>query len=408
MVSGRIEYYGNASDGIHGVVISMVGDVSRKSLSAPDGRYLVEGAANGAVTLTPSLATDVPIANGVTTADITLIRRHVLGLTLLDSPYKVMAGDVNGSDSVTTADITLIRRLILGTATTFSGGLWRFVPSDEAFTNTAKPWTATRMRQYASLAAGTLSGQDFKAIKLGDVNGSWKAPTVTTGSIIKSKTKGRLTLGKVTAATGEVVGIPIKAEGFAAVTSMQFTMRWDPAQLEFVSAGHFELPGLTAGNFNSLKMKEGLLTFSWDPPSGQGVELTTISELFQVQMKVLAAGGATAEMAWSESPTPTEVTVDFSPVETDKVIGGVTVSGGTSVTPESLVLTLKRISMDGWVELEVRAPVGVTVLLESSDSLVLWMEDQRIIGQGADQPILIGLKKNPASPFKFLRARLRQ
>jgi hypothetical protein len=408
MVSGRIEYYGNASDGIHGVVISMVGDVSRKSLSAPDGRYLVEGGANGAVTLTPSLATDVPIANGVTTADITLIRRHVLGLTLLDSPYKVMAGDVNGSDSVTTADITLIRRLILGTATTFSGGLWRFVPSDEAFTNTSKPWTATRMRQYASLASGTLSGQDFKAIKLGDVNGSWKAPTVTTGSILKSRAKGRLTVGKVTAATGEVVGIPIKAEGFAAVTSMQFTMRWDPAQLEFVSAGNFELPGLTAGNFNSLKMKEGLLTFSWDPPSGQGVELTTISELFQVQMKVLAAGGANAEMAWSESPTPTEVTVDFSPVETDKVIGGVTVSGGTSVTPESLVLTLKRISMDGWVELEVRAPVGGTILLESSDSLVLWMEDQRVIGQGADQPILIGLKMNPASPFKFLRARLRQ
>jgi hypothetical protein len=264
------------------------------------------------------------------------------------------------------------------------------------------------MRQYASLAAGTLSGQDFKAIKLGDVNGSWKAPTVTTGSMIKSKAKGRLIVGKVTAATGEVVGIPIKAEGFAAVTSMQFTMRWDPAQLEFVSAGNFELPGLSAGNFNSLKMKEGLLTFSWDPPSGQGVELTTISELFQVQMKVLAAGGATAEMAWSELPTPTEVTVDFSPVETDKVIGGVTVSGGTPVTPESLVLTLKRISMDGWVELEVRAPVGGTILLESSDSLVLWMEDQRVIGQGADQPILIGLKKNPASPFKFLRARLRQ
>jgi hypothetical protein len=207
---------------------------------------------------------------------------------------------------------------------------------------------------------------------------------------------------------GDVVGIPIKAEGFAAVTSMQFTMRWDPAQLEFVSAGNFELPGLSAGNFNSLKMKEGLLTFSWDPPSGQGVELTTISELFQVQMKVLAAGGANAEMAWSESPTPTEVTVDFSPVETDKVIGGVTVSGGTPVTPESLVLTLKRISMDGWVELEVRAPVGGTILLESSDSLVLWMEDQRVIGQGADQPILIGLKMNPASPFKFLRARLRQ
>jgi hypothetical protein len=185
-------------------------------------------------------------------------------------------------------------------------------------------------------------------------------------------------------------------------------MRWDPTQLEFVSTGRFELPGLTAGNFNSLRIQEGLLTFSWDPPSGQGVELMTISELFQVQMKVLAAGGATAEMAWSESPTPTEVTLDFSPMETDKVIGGVTVTGETAVTPESLVLTLKRISMDRMVECEIRAPLGVTVLLESSDSLVSWVEDQWVLGQGADRPIPISLKIHPSSPIKFLRARLRQ
>jgi hypothetical protein len=406
-VSGKVEYYLSTQGGVKGVSLNITESGGRSAVSAADGTYTIDAPDTGAVTLTPSYATDAPIANGVTTADITLIRRHVLGLTLLDSPYKVMAGDVNGSDSVTTADITLIRRLILGTATTFSGGLWRFVPSDEAFANTAKPWTATRMRQYASLAAGTLSGQDFKAIKLGDVNGSWKAPTVTTGSMIKSKAKGRLIVGKVTAATGEVVGIPIKAEGFAAVTSMQFTMRWDPAQLEFVSAGNFELPGLTAGNFNSLKMQEGLLTFSWDPPSGQGVELTTISELFQVQMKVLAAGGATAEMAWSESPTPTEVTVDFSPVETDKVIGGVTVSGGTGVTPESLVLKVLGISADGRLELSVQGPVGVQLAVETSSDLTTWIEAQRIVGQGAGSPAKVTLQPDPNVQAKFWRLRAR-
>jgi hypothetical protein len=406
-VSGKVEYYLSTQGGVKGVSLNITESGGRSAVSAADGTYTIDAPDTGAVTLTPSYATDAPIANGVTTADITLIRRHVLGLTLLDSPYKVMAGDVNGSDSVTTADITLIRRLILGTATTFSGGLWRFVPSDEAFANTAKPWTATRMRQYASLASGTTSGQDFKAIKLGDVNGSWKAPTVTTGSIIKSKAKGRLIVGKVTAATGEVVGIPIKAEGFAAVTSMQFTMRWDPAQLEFVSAGHFELPGLTAGNFNSLKMKEGLLTFSWDPPSGQGVELAMISELFQVQMKVLATGGATAEMAWSESPTPTEVTVDFSPVETDKVIGGVTVSGGTPVTPESLVLKVLGISADGRLELSVQGPVGVQVAVETSSDLTTWIEAQRIVGQGAGSPAKVTLQPDPNVQAKFWRVRVR-
>jgi hypothetical protein len=349
----------------------------------------------------------VPIANGVTTADITLIRRHVLGLTPLDSPYKVLAGDVNGSDSVTTADITLIRRLILGTSTNFSGGLWRFVPSDEAFTNTAKPWTATRMRRYASLAAGTTSGQDFKAIKLGDVNGSWKAPTATAGSIIKSKAKGRLTVGEVTAATGDVVGIPVKAEGFGAVTSIQFTMRWDPSQLEFVSAGNFELPGLTAGNFNSLRVQEGLLMVSWDPPSGQGVELTTVSELLQVQMKVVAPGGTTAEMSLPELPTPTEVTVDFSPVGTEKVIGGVTVTGGTGVTSESLVLKVLGVSANGLLELSVRAPLGVKVVLETSDSLLSWAEVQAVTGEGSEKPAVLIRTDMSLGQHRFWRLKTR-
>jgi hypothetical protein len=408
-ISGKLEYYLSTQGGVNGVRLNIDEGGGYSVNSAADGSYAIELPAShaGEVTLTPNYATDVPVANGVTTADITLIRRHVLGLTPLDSPYKVLAGDVNGSDSVTTADITLIRRLILGVSTNFSAGLWRFVPSDEVFTNTTKPWTATRLRRYASIAAGTTSGQDFKAIKLGDVNGSWKAPTATTGSIIKSKAKGRLTVEKVTAAAGDVVGIPIKAEGFAAVTSMQFTMRWDPAQLEFVSAGNFELPGLTAGNFNSLKIQEGLLTFSWDPPSGQGVELMTISELFQVQMKVLAAGGATAEIAWSESPTPTEVTVDFSPVETDKVIGGVVVSGGTSVTPESLVLKILGISADGRLELSVQGPVGVQLAVETTSDLATWIEAQRIIGEGTSSPAKFTLQPDPNVQAKFWRVRVR-
>jgi hypothetical protein len=406
-ISGKVEYYASAQGGVRGVTLNMTESASRSAVSGADGSYTMDAPDTGVVTLTPSYGTDVPIANGVTTADITLIRRHVLGLTPLDSPYKVLAGDVNGSDSVTTADITLIRRLILGTATNFSGGLWRFVPSDEAFTNTAKPWTATRMRRYAALAAGTTSGQDFKAIKLGDVNGSWKAPTATVGSIIKSKAKGKLTLGKVTAASGDVVGVPVMAEGFAAVTSMQFTMRWDTNQLQFVSVDRFKLLGLATGNFSLVQVAAGILTFSWDPPTGLGVELTGLSELFQMQMRVLAVGGATAEVSWSESPTPSEVTVDFSPVETERLNGGVTVTGGTVVTPESLDLRILGVNADGALELSIRAPLGVLVVLEASDSLTSWTEIQTVSGEGSGQPIMMNQAVQLPGQQRFWRLRIR-
>jgi hypothetical protein len=263
------------------------------------------------------------------------------------------------------------------------------------------------MRRYAALAAGTTSGQDFKAIKLGDVNGSWKAPTATAGSIIKSKAKGRLTVGEVTAATGDVVGIPVKAEGFGAVTSIQFTMRWDPSQLGFVSVGNFELPGLTAGNFNSQKVDEGILTFSWDPPTGLGVELTAMAELFRLQMRVLASSGATAQVSLSELPTPTEVTVNFSPAEAEKVNGTVTVTGGSAVTPESLVLKVLGINADGSVRLEVRAPKGVNVALQASGSLTSWTKVEQISGQGSDVPIQLAPKFDQAAPITFWRIEVR-
>ncbi|MBM3967412.1 MAG: hypothetical protein FJ308_20490, partial [Planctomycetes bacterium] len=147
VVAGKIDYYAGNKNSVAGVRVRIAERPDDGVASGVDGAYSIGVPESGSVTLTPSLTTDVPVANGVTTADITLIRRHVLGITPLDSAYKVMAGDVNGSDTVTTADITLIRRLILGTATNFSTGLWRFVPSDETFSDPTKPWTASRMRR---------------------------------------------------------------------------------------------------------------------------------------------------------------------------------------------------------------------------------------------------------------------
>ena len=43
--------------------------------------------------------------NGVSTFDLVLIQKHILGIEKLDSPYKVIAADVNNSESVTAIDL---------------------------------------------------------------------------------------------------------------------------------------------------------------------------------------------------------------------------------------------------------------------------------------------------------------
>jgi hypothetical protein len=406
-VSGKVEYYLSTQGGVRGVSLNITEGGGRSAVSAADGTYTIDAPDTGAVTLTPSYATDAPIANGVTTADITLIRRHVLGLTLLDSPYKVMAGDVNGSDSVTTADITLIRRLILGTATTFSGGLWRFVPSDEAFANTAKPWTATRMRQYAALASGTLSGQDFKAIKLGDVNGSWKAPTVTTGSIIKSKAKGRLTVGKVRAEAGKTVNIPVSLAGVNQLGSAQMTLSWDASAASYEGVEGLSLGGLSPENLGLTRVSEGVLSVSWDHPSGRVVDLTGTAGLFQLKLRPKATTAKRIEIRVTEGPTRLELTDGDTEVMAAVDPGWFELGAPGGVGSDSVSLRFVGLSADGMAQLEVRAPEGVKLALETSDSLKSWAEVQQISGKGLNVPVSMTVKPEVTAKARFWRVGVR-
>jgi hypothetical protein len=404
-LAGTVEYYANVGGKVAGVKV----ELSNGSVGVTDatGAFSVNYQPGVNYTLTPSYATDSPIANGVTTADITLIRRHVLGLAILDSPYKILAGDVNGSDSVTTADITLIRRLILGISTNFNSGLWRFVPSDETFVDMTRPWTAKRMRQYVSLASGKLSGQDFKAIKLGDVNGSWKAPTVTTGSIIKSKAKGRLTVGKVRAEAGEMVKIPVSLAGVNRLGSLQLTLSWDAKAASFEGVEGLNLEGLSQENLGLTQVMDGKLSLSWDHSLGRGVELVGNAELFQLKLRSKGTAAKRIEIQVSEGPTRLELTDGETEVMAGVDPGWLEIVAPGEAGSGLVNLRFVGLSADGSIQLEVRAPVGLMIGLETSDFLNSWTEVQNISGQGVNLPVAVSVKPEVTARARFWRVGVR-
>lgn len=406
-ISGRVEYYRAGGGGVPGVRVTAEGPGGGSMTTGPDGGYSME--VNGTeFTITPTLTTDQPPAAGVTTGDIALIRRHVLGVAPLDWPHPLIAGDVDGSDSVTTADITLIRRLILGLSTNYPVDLWRFVPSDEGIDDPARPWTAARIRRLALIAAGNLEGQDFRAIKLGDVNGSWTAPAAAAGSANSPKDRplGRLMVGGASASTGETVVLPVQAFGLTSLTSLQFSLRWNPKLLELAAVEGFRLPGLEAENFNIEGFRDGLLSVSWDPRTGLDVGLAGLADLFRLRFKVTAPAGTTIEVAFSETPTPVEAGVAMRTVSVGREPGVLTVTRGALVMPESLELKVAGISVDDRLELEVRAPLGVTVSVEGSDLIRPWSPVGRVVGLGAQDAVRVFLARDPESGSQFWRLRL--
>ncbi len=117
--------------------------------------------------------TDNPL-NGVSTYDLVLISRHILGIEPIANPYRMIAADANKSGSITTFDIVELRKLILGIYTTLPNShSWRFVDKAFVFTNPANPFQPPYPEQISGvLPLGFGLNHDFVAIKVGDVNGN--------------------------------------------------------------------------------------------------------------------------------------------------------------------------------------------------------------------------------------------
>ena len=160
---------------VPGVTLKLSGDEDQTTQTAADGTYSFTVDAGRNFTITPNWTNNNSSISGITTLDILSIRKHILGLLSLDSPYKLLAADVNGSRSITSLDVSRIRKVILGLTNAFPAGLWRWVPSDYVFPDPSNPWDAPASRSYANLVTN-IAGQDFLAIDLGDVNNSWTPP----------------------------------------------------------------------------------------------------------------------------------------------------------------------------------------------------------------------------------------
>ena len=138
-----------------------------------DGVYeLSELDSSQPITITPTR--DGDDGNGVSTIDLVFIQRHILGLTPLNTPYKMIAADVNHSGSITTFDMVLLRQVILQNIDDFpTNTSWRFVDAEFVFTDSGNPFMDDFPETITiEPVGGETYNIDFVAIKIGDVNGN--------------------------------------------------------------------------------------------------------------------------------------------------------------------------------------------------------------------------------------------
>ena len=160
--------------GLDGVAPNGLPPVSTFMMTSNIGLYNFNAVpVAGNYTVTP-LKDDNPM-NGVSTFDLVLMSKHILGIEPLNSPYKIIAADINKNNSVTTFDIVELRKLILGIYSELPNNTsWRFVQKDFAFNNPSNPFADSwpEVYQISDLQSGGFNSGDFAAVKVGDLNGS--------------------------------------------------------------------------------------------------------------------------------------------------------------------------------------------------------------------------------------------
>jgi hypothetical protein len=271
-------------DDVNDVEVSLNGQNNGMVLSGPGGFQFTGIVPGTDVTLTPAKNGD-PL-NGVSTFDLVLISKHILGMEALDSPYKIIAADANKSNSVTTFDLVEIRKLILFINDDFpNNSAWRFVDKNYVFPNPANPW-AEAFPEIINInnVPDDVLDANFTAIKVADVNNSASGDSFagtgdrTTDGLLIFNVKDK------TISTGQTVNVTFEAADFA-VSGFQFTLDFDPRALTLADIQ----PGLAnTANFGVTMSDMGILTCSWN--SGEVTSLPQGSPVFSLSFTARQSG----------------------------------------------------------------------------------------------------------------------
>lgn len=211
---------------------------------------------------------DKDYLDGVTTLDLVMIQRHILGLAELDSPYKLIAADINNSESLTSADLLALRKLILGINLSFDENTsWRFVSKNGSMNDMTDPWPFTEELILQPESAQELDA-DFVGVKIGDVNNS--AEGLLDVELIETRSANSLGIitHDRTIRRDDQVYIDLISSSTVDIEAMQMTINWDAEAMTLIDLVPI---GIDMEDFHSSAINPGQLTIAWHNIDGKKV-----------------------------------------------------------------------------------------------------------------------------------------
>lgn len=263
--------------------------------SDQSGHYLLSNAVPLASNAVVTPLKDNDPLNGVSTFDLVLINKHILGLAPLNTPYKMIAADANNSRSITTFDIVELRKLILGVYNELPQNTsWRFIDKSYHFPDLSNPFQEIfpETKTLADMQSSMME-EDFVAVKTGDVNGNAVANSLLTAD---DRTEGTLFLDVQDRTTEAGDLFTVSLQPAEQVAGYQFTLYHPGLVIVEIIPGQ----GMTTGHFGVFS-GEKALTVSFDADA-----VNKNSGAFQITYRAERAGMLSKMLQISSLITKTE------------------------------------------------------------------------------------------------------
>ena len=285
-------------DRVENVRVEVMNSGRNEVMTNTEGKYAFDQLKSGQTYEVVARKTDGWL-NGVTTADIVKIQRHILGLEPLSTAYKMIAADVNRSGEITAKDVSELRRLILGITTEINGNTsWRFVNGLYSFNDVSNTLKEQIPETYQISNLNKDLKLDFYAVKVGDVTGNAATKGYGQKGISRSRAvlelmaeERRMERGE----TGEIVLVVKKGKGYS---GLQFTLEWMTSKMEVLGVEGNKSKRIGEEHYAMQSMDKGQLSFSWNGTLEDG------QELIKLQVKALENLHVSDVMRLSDAITP--------------------------------------------------------------------------------------------------------
>gem|GEM_PF-5256159 len=239
------------------------------------------------------------VLNGVSTLDIVLIQKHILGLNIISDPYLRIAADVNGSKHVSATDLVELRKLILGSIEAFSNNQsWRFVDASYDLDQN-DPWNFPEEVEYLDLENNQMS-TDFVGIKVGDINGNASVNLSQKTAETRSSEKMVLAIENTSFNDGDNLIVELVADKAIELSGMQLAFRIDD---------NLELVDVISDKLNirndHYRIVGNELIISWT--QNELAEISVGDELFKLALRAKGSGRVLESIQLIRDRLPAEV-----------------------------------------------------------------------------------------------------